>query len=241
MRPAIIAFTIIPFLAAALGVAAHHHGTVGGAACATGCAAGIAQVELTGNPVLLAQLATEAVPPTPAAGKLAGKRVAILIAQGFHDGETAEPAEFVTRLGATVTFIGTEIARMTAYNSDLSFETEKTLAQVCVNDFDALIIPGGHSPRVLREDRNVRRFVSDFAATGKPIAAICHGPLVMVSAGILQGRTATGVGGIRGEVTRAGATFVDQAVVRDGNLITSRLPHDIPVFSEAIATALAEK
>ena len=172
---------------------------------------------------------------------LSGKRVAVLIGEGFHDGETTRPSEYLSERGAEVVLLGTEPASLTAYNSDLSLEVEATLSGVCVPDFDALIIPGGRSPANLREDRNVQRFVRAFVESGKPVAAICHGPQVLASAGVLSGRTVTGVGGIRDEITDAGANFKDEAVVQDKNLITSRVPRDLPVFNTAIADSLAAR
>lgn len=170
---------------------------------------------------------------------LRGKNVAILIGQGFHDGETLVPAFQLRQHGATVTMIGIREEALTAYNSDVTIPIKTTLADVDVSDFHALILPGGRGPANLRTDHNVVRFVREFAATGRPIAAICHGPQVLASAGVLRNVSITGVSGIRAEMEEHGATFVNREVEIDGQFITSRLPRDLPAFTEAIVNALA--
>ena len=100
--------------------------------------------------------------------------------------------------------------------------------------FDFLVIPGGKSPERLRLNDRILRFVKDMDAQGKPIAAICHAGQVLASAGIVKGRTLTCVAGIRDDMINAGARYVDQAVVTDGNLVTSRVPSDLPEFARAM-------
>jgi protease I len=116
---------------------------------------------------------------------------------------------------------------------------DKTFDEVTVEEFDLLVIPGGGSPENLRIDDRAVAFTRRFVETGKPVAAICHGPQLLISADVLRGRTVTCVKKIRDDVKNAGATYVDEPLVIDGNLITSRVPADLPQFDEAIARALA--
>ncbi len=176
----------------------------------------------------------------PPVGALAGKRVAVIIEEGFHDGETTKPMEFLRDHGAEVTVVGIGPGELKAYNSDVRVNVEKSISEVSPDDFDALVIPGGRSPSVLRQNDGITGFVSSFAATNKPIAAICHGPQVLISAGLMSGRRSTGFPEIEEELTEAGALFEDSAMVRDGNIITSRIPDDLPQFNEAIKAALLE-
>jgi len=174
----------------------------------------------------------------PEPGLLQGKNVAFLITEGFHDGETMFPMGYLINHGANVTVIGVERGEYTAYNSDVTAIVTRSVNEVSPADFDALVIPGGHSPANLREHEDVISFVRAFVETDKPTAAICHGPQVLVTAGVIEGRTLTGVGGIRDEITGAGATFEDVEVMVDGNIITSRTPPDLPAFSRQIAQSL---
>ncbi len=171
---------------------------------------------------------------------LAGKHVALLVGEGVHDGETLMPLAYLVNRGATVTVVGVEPGTVGAYNSDYQFLVEQAADAVDVANFDALVIPGGQSPAFLREHESVVGFASDFFATGKPVAAICHGPQVLVTAGVIDGFRATAIEDIADELTGAGAVYVDDEVVRDRNLITSRLPPDLPAFSKAIEDALLE-
>ncbi|MGC9453992.1 MAG: type 1 glutamine amidotransferase domain-containing protein [Phycisphaerae bacterium] len=172
---------------------------------------------------------------------LAGKRVAMLLTEGFQDAEAMSPMEYLGGLGAEVTVVGPVVGSVTAYNSDEQIEVETAVADVSVDDFDALVIPGGHSPENLREHEAAVSFAGEFFRSGKPVAAICHGPQVLVTAGVLEGATVTAYSGIEDELTEAGAEYVDEPVVEYENLITSRLPGDLPQFNAAIADALQEQ
>ncbi len=165
-------------------------------------------------------------------------RIAVLLTEGFHDGEAYIPIGYLTNQGAKITVIGPQKGIVKAYNSEFTIRIEKSIAEVSVNDFDALILPGGHAPSKLRENEDVVAFARDFFHSGKPTAAICHGPQVLITAGVMKGKTSTGVEGIRGELEEAGVTYLDQALVIDGNLITSRTPADLNDFSVAIAEAV---
>jgi protease I len=181
----------------------------------------------------------------PSAPDLTGKHVAVLTTEGFHDRETSVPIEYVLRGGGSVTLIGPETGEFTAYNSDETVVIEKTVSEVTVDEFDALIIPGGRAPAALREYGEVLEFVRAYMDTGKPIAAICHGPQVLVTAGVIEGRTLTAYSSVGEEIIEAGGEYkegnlaVPLAVV-DGNLITSRLPHDLRPFCERLGEALTK-
>lgn len=167
--------------------------------------------------------------------------VAILVAEGFHDGEAYMPYGYLTNQGIDVTVIGPEIGPVTAYNSDFTIGIERTVNDVSKDEFEALIIPGGKAPAVLRENEDIVDFVTEFFEAGKITAAICHGPQVLVTAGVLEGRTITGVGGIQEEIEEAGAEYRDEELVIDDNLITSRVPDDLDSFSVAISEAVIEE
>jgi len=173
-------------------------------------------------------------------GQIMG-RVAILVAEGFHDGEAYMPMGFLLNQGFEIMVIGPEVGTVKSYNSDFTIDIEKSVRDVSPDDFDALVLPGGKGPALLREIPDVLDFVTAFNATGKTIAAICHGPQVLITAGLVDGMTCTGVAGIKDELEAAGAVYLDQSLVRDGNLITSRVPKDLFDFSNAIAEALAAR
>lgn len=170
----------------------------------------------------------------------ADKKVAFLITEGFHDAETLFPKAYLTNHGIQVTLIGAETGTFTAYNSDVNLVVEKSIADVSIDSYDALVIPGGHSPGNLREHESAVDFAREFVERNKPTAAICHGPQVLVTADVINGRNLTGVEGIEDEITGAGAQFSDQEVLVDDNLITSRVPDDLPAFSRAILNALSD-
>ena len=174
---------------------------------------------------------------TPA--DISGTRLAILTTEGFHDGETTRPRDYLAELGVESVIIGPETGEITAYNSDLTLEIEKTVEQAEPADFDSLLLPGGQAPGELREQEQVLDFVREFAELKRPIAAICHGPQVLISAGLMTGKRATGYSGISGELQEAGIDYESRVLVRDGRYITSRIPEDIPLFKSEIARALA--
>jgi len=175
---------------------------------------------------------------------LEGRTVGVLIADGFHIGETREPIEFLRAEGATVLPIGMALGEVRSGRQ--TYEIVRTVDDPeLVAELDAVVIPGGGSPARLRESEAVLEFVRQFADTGKPLAAICHGPQVLITAGVLKGRRATCVTvaereyfDVRDELTAAGATYIDEPVVIDGNILTSRLPDDVPLFNAAVARAL---
>jgi protease I len=171
---------------------------------------------------------------------LSGTRVAALAAPGFEDAELTEPVSALAYAGSDVTVVALseEDKRGLRGKRGTVVTADATIDEVEEGRFDALVIPGGKSPAHLRRDRRVLGLVQAFMDKGKLVAAICHGPQVLASAGVLGGRTATGYRSVRKEVEAAGARFLDQPVVADGNLITSRRPGDIPRFINAIVAYL---
>jgi protease I len=166
------------------------------------------------------------------------RRVAVVLARNFEDIEATSPIEALEAAGAVVTIVGIENGRIEG-KKGAALESTATFGTVGIDDFDMLLIPGGGSPENLRIDDDAVRFVRDFTNSGKPVAAICHGAQLLISAKVLEGRRLTAVNKIRDDITNAGGHYLDGPLVVDGNLITSRIPDDIPVFNEAIVKALA--
>jgi protease I len=165
------------------------------------------------------------------------KRVAMVLAKNFEDSEAIDPKRYLEERGAEVTVIGIEPGRIEGKKGG-SLEADATFADVSPEEFDLLVIPGGGAPENLRIHQPAVEFTRRFVEAGKPTAAICHGPQLLISARVLPGRTLTSVNKIRDDVTNAGGNYVDEPLVEDGNLITSRIPSDLPQFNEALARAL---
>jgi protease I len=171
---------------------------------------------------------------------LAGKRVAILVEDEFEDRELTGPLEALRAHGATVTIVGPALGAAYSGKHGRSTVTSDLAAGAArMSDFDALVIPGGHAPDKMRMRHAMVDLARDAMREGKPVAAICHGPQVLISANALRGRTLTCWPSIAIDVKNAGGLYVDKPVVEDGNLITSRKPDDVPQFSEALIRALA--
>lgn len=166
------------------------------------------------------------------------KKVAVLVTEGFHDGEAYMPIGYLTNRGVKVCVIGPEVGEVKAYNSDFTVKIQKSISDVSVDYFDALILPGGKAPATLREIEEVTNFTAEFYKTGKTVAAICHGPQVLISAGVMDGKTSTAFPDVKSELEEVGATFIDEELVIDGNIITSRVPKDLHAFSQAIYNAI---
>jgi protease I len=165
------------------------------------------------------------------------KKVAVVLANNYEDVEYTSPAEALRNAGAELTIIGTEKGTITGKKGDTQ-EAEKTFDEVSPDEFDMLLIPGGGSPENLRINDDAVRFTREFAESGKPVAAICHGAQLLISAEVIRGRKLTAVNKIRDDVKNAGGAYVDEALVKDENFITSRVPGDLPVFNEALVDAL---
>ena len=166
------------------------------------------------------------------------KRVAMVIARNFEDSEAIDPKAYLERHGTAVTLIGTELGTVEG-KKGASMEVDTTFDRVTADEFDMLVIPGGGAPENLRIHDGAVAFTRAFVESGKPVAAICHGPQLLISAKVLAGRRLTCVNKIRDDVINAGGDYVDEALVEDGNLITSRTPADLPVFDGALGRALA--
>jgi len=170
---------------------------------------------------------------------LTGKRVAILVEQEFEDRELAGPLETLRGAGATVVLIGpTAGAQFTGKRGDVVVTSDIAAGSARIADFDALVIPGGHAPDKMRMRHAMVDLARDAMDAGQPVAAICHGPQLLISANTLRGRTLTCWPSIAIDVKNAGGLYVDKPVVEDGNLITSRKPDDVPLFVDAIVRAL---
>jgi len=173
-------------------------------------------------------------------GVLTGKRVAMLVEDGFEDRELTGPLEALRGAGAKVTVVGpTSGAEFKGKRGVAVVTSDMAAGAAKMKDFDALVIPGGHAPDKMRMRHAMVDLARDAMEAGKPVAAICHGPQLLISANALRGRTLTCWPSIAIDVKNAGGLYVDKPVVLDGNLITSRKPDDVRVFTEAIVRAVA--
>jgi len=169
---------------------------------------------------------------------LRGKKVAILAAPEYEDLELHYPHIRLLEEGAEVKTIAME-KQIVMGKHGLSITPDLTFNEANPDEFDGVIIPGGWAPDKLRRYPEVLNFVRKMHEANKIIAAICHGPHVLISAGILKGKTITCLFAIKDDVINAGANYVDKSVVRDRNIITSRTPKDLPDFAKEIITALS--
>ena len=171
---------------------------------------------------------------------LSGKRVAMLVEEGFEDRELTGPRDALRAAGATVTLVGpTAGAEFRGKRGQAVVKSDVAAGAVRMKDFDALVIPGGHAPEKMRMRHAMVDLAREAMDSNKPVAAICHGPQLLISATALRGRTLTCWPSIAIDVKNAGGLYVDKPVVEDGNLITSRKPDDVPAFNEAIIRALS--
>jgi len=170
--------------------------------------------------------------------ELKGKRIAILAEDNYQELELWYPLLRMREAGAEVVVIG--MPGVEQYHSKLGYPVtvDATADDVSAEDFDALIVPGGYAPDRMRRHQAMIDLVRGVYERGGIIAAICHAAWVLVSAGIMKGKRATCVPAIKDDVINAGAIYVDEEVVQDGNLITSRVPSDLPAFCRTIITAL---
>lgn len=177
--------------------------------------------------------------------ELQGKRIAILAADGVEKAELEQPRAALLQAGAQVEVVSLRSGEIQAREHDLDpagrFAVDRAVADASVGEFDGLVLPGGTvNPDKLRSDSAAVSFVRDFVESGKPVAAICHGPWTLVEAGVVKGRTLTSYRSIRTDLRNAGANIVDEEVVVDGNLITSRSPSDLPTFCSTIVNQFAQ-
>jgi protease I len=169
---------------------------------------------------------------------LTGKRVAVLVEHGFEDSELLSPLQELRDAGADVKLVAPFAGREYVGKRGQTVTSDAAAAAVRASDVDAVVIPGGYAPDKMRMRHAMVDLVRDAVEAGKPVAAICHGPQLLISADVLRGRTLTCWPSIAIDVRNAGGRYVDRPVVEDGNLITSRKPDDIPQFTAALLRAL---
>ena len=172
--------------------------------------------------------------------KIAHAKILMIATDGYEDSELLEPRRILKERGAEVVLASLEKGEIKG-DKEASVEVDRTIDEVDAGDYDALVLPGGtKNPDKLRMEERVVAIIRAFAEAGKPVAAICHAPWLLVEADVVRGRTVTSWPSIRTDLRNAGAEVIDQEVVIDGNIVTSRKPEDIPAFTEALI-ALYEK
>lgn len=173
---------------------------------------------------------------------IVGKRIAILVEEDFEDSELMEPLKAMKDAGARVVMVGSGSKKnYKGRRGSAAVSVDKTAEEVKAGDFDAIIIPGGYAPDRMRLYQPMVDLVRQAYDEGKLIAAVCHGPQVLISAGIVKGRRVTSWASVAVDLRNAGAIWVDEPVVRDNNIITSRRPVDLPKFNKAIIQALLQR
>jgi protease I len=161
-------------------------------------------------------------------------KIAVIITDMFEDSEYTEPAKGFREAGHELVHVGLKSGEVVkGKKENTPVRIDKSVEEVSIDDFDALLIPGGYSPDKLRVDEKAVQFAGDFLKSGKPVFVICHGPQLLITADVLKGRKITGWKSIVQDLKNAGADFVDREVVEDENLISSRHPGDLPAFVEA--------
>jgi protease I len=172
--------------------------------------------------------------------RLKGKKIVILIENNYQDLEFWVPYYRLKEEGVEVTVVGSGSSRTYTSKNGYPVEAEREAKDIDIAKFDGVIIPGGYAPDLMRRYPDMVRIVREAHQKGKVISAICHAGWMLVSAGILKGKKATGFFSIKDDLVNAGADYVDAEVVRDGNLITSRKPDDLPAFCRETIEALAK-
>ena len=176
--------------------------------------------------------------------ELSGRKIAILATNGVEQVELTEPLKALREAGAEVTLVSQKLGTIQGMNHDEKGEeltVDKTISDSSAEHFDGLVLPGGvANPDYLRVDHEAVAFVRAFATGGKPIAAICHAPWTLIEADAVRGKKMTSWPSLQTDLRNAGATWVDEPVVRDGQLVTSRKPDDLPQFNQAIIELFAD-
>lgn len=175
---------------------------------------------------------------------IAGRTVACLVAEGFEESELTSPVSALREAGAEVHVISPKPGRIRGWKDGdwgEAVRVDKSIEEVSADSYDALLLPGGViNPDKLRREEKAVEFVRGFFAQGKPVAAICHGPQVLIEAEVVDGRTLTSFSSVRKDLVNAGATWVDREVVVDQGLVTSRSPDDLPAFNRKMIEEIAE-
>jgi len=175
---------------------------------------------------------------------LKGKKVAILTETGFEEVELTSPMQALKEAGAEVEVVSPQKAKVKAWNHDhwsIELNVDQHIDDANVDAYDALVLPGGVlNPDKLRTNKNAVAFVKDFLDSGKPVAAICHGPQTLIETGLLDGRTMTSYPSVKTDLVNAGVDWVDREVVVDNGLVTSRNPQDLPAFNKKLIEEIHE-
>jgi protease I len=176
---------------------------------------------------------------------LRDKKVAILVADMFEQVELTEPRKALEDAGATTEVVSIQegdVQGFDHYDKADTVQADRTVEEASADDYDALLLPGGvGNPDNLRQDENAVAFVRGFFEQGKPVAAICHAPWMLIEAGVVRGRTLTSFPSLQTDLRNAGASWVDEEVVVDGNLVTSRKPDDLPAFNRELTKLFAQE
>ncbi|MGN8274637.1 type 1 glutamine amidotransferase domain-containing protein [Pseudomonas sp. SMN5] len=176
-------------------------------------------------------------------GSLNNKRVAVLVTDGFEQAELTGPKQALEQAGAQVDILSAKEGQVKGWNHDKpadDFKIDLTFKAAHVEQYDAVVLPGGvQNSDTIRIDPDAQRLVKGFEAASKPIAVICHGGWLLVSSGLVKGKTMTSYKTLKDDLVNAGANWVDQEVVKDGTLISSRQPDDIPAFNRELIGALS--
>ncbi|MGV2450038.1 UNVERIFIED_CONTAM: type 1 glutamine amidotransferase [Ralstonia mannitolilytica] len=172
------------------------------------------------------------------------KKIAILATHGFEESELSSPKEYLEQQGWTAHIVSPEPGSIKAWAEKdwgKEYPVDQTLDNAAASDYDALVLPGGViNPDQLRTNEKALTFVKDFFAQHKPVAAICHGPQVLINAGVVEGRNLTSVNSISQDLKNAGARWEDSEVVVDEGLVTSRTPKDLPAFNAKMVEEIRE-
>lgn len=172
------------------------------------------------------------------------KKIAILATNGFEESELTSPKEAMEKEGFEVHIVSPETGKIKAWNKgewSKEYPVDKAVKDVSAKDYNALVLPGGViNPDHLRTDENALKFVRDFFEQKKPVAAICHGPWTLISAGVVKGRKMTSYNSLKDDLVNAGANWVDQEVVVDEGFVTSRNPGDLPAFNAKLIEEIKE-
>jgi protease I len=176
--------------------------------------------------------------------EIKGKKIAILATDGYEQIELTDPKKNLEQAGATVDVISIKKGQIKGWDKTdwgKSVKVDHLVSEVKPSDYDGLVLPGGQiNPDKLRTDQGAVSFIREFVESGKPVAAICHGPWGLIEADVVKGKTVTSWPSVHTDLKNAGANWVDREVVQDGNLITSRKPEDIPAFSNKFIESLAK-
>ena len=178
--------------------------------------------------------------------KLEGKKIAVLVTDGFELSELTEPVKAIREAGGAVDIISPESKKVKSWNKDkwgMKFTADKLLEDASPDEYDGLLLPGGvMNPDQLRKNEEAVDFVKGFFENGhqKPVAAICHGPWTLINAGVVKGRSMTAYASLEQDLINAGANWCDEEVVVDNGLITSRHPDDLPAFNKKMVEEFCE-